>query len=413
MKIAIVEWYPRICGTGDGAVHLSAGGEELGHTVDRLAFSKSGKQLKAFGEKGNAWTTHKQRDAVAVLNGYDLVIPSDVVCQHPTVDGAAIKTGTMPYYVDVLQRISAPFSLLCWGGYYHAKHNPFIKALLRSSNFTGAVWSPRVPDAKPRFEPFIGGTQIKWVDVPYHPYAAPAPTLESHRRTREILMNSRVTSPKGQDVALQLFQDTPDINWNIWGTSAYGKPSPAWVLWELGLLLGYRQQLFPQLADRTNNKHPEAHKFYTGRFTFGHHSSNAEWRFHDAYESLDDIDWAPWIGISLTNNLLHGSLEYACLDVIARGSVLLAPEHMVEFCQYDSIPLLPFQHAAYGVSKKDNGSIREGKNDWDRQTCLEMIKYYTTGMEEWDLKKIAKAQFRDLLIKHSPATVLGPLVEAS
>ena len=87
MKIAFVEWYPRICGTGDGTVHLSAGAETLGHTMERVTFTRSGKQLKAFGGKGNDWTTVKLADGAAYLDEFDLIIPSDIVCQHPSVDG--------------------------------------------------------------------------------------------------------------------------------------------------------------------------------------------------------------------------------------------------------------------------------------------------------------------------------------
>jgi hypothetical protein len=408
MRIAFVEWFPRICGTGDGTVHLSAAAEALGHTMERVTFSKSGKDLAAFGGKGPDWKTVKLKDGPAYLDEFDLIIPSDIVCQHPNVDGQAIKHGGMPYYIDLMYQTSTPFALLIWGGYYHSKHNPFMQELLHHPNFTGAAWSPRVPDAAPRMKELEHpDNPIRWVDIPYHPYDVGKYERYIGPRKSEILMTSRVTSPKGQDVALGIFEQLR-CNINIWGTSAYGMPSPAWRLWELGVALGLREKKFPVIAKRSKNRHPMAHKFYTGKFIFQHPTSRHVYRYHDHYDSLDEIDWKPWVGLSLTNDVLHGSLEYACLDIIAKGSVLLPPAHMMEFCEYDSIVGLPFNNASFNENGK--GGVREGRNKWDRDTCVEMIQH-AVGKSDIAQKRLANRQYKELIAKHDPALILKPLIK--
>lgn len=411
MRIAVVEWWPRICGATDWAIHLSHAKPPRGVTCERVSFSKSGRHLAAWG-RGNLWQVHRQADAVDVLNQYDLVITSDVVCFAP----ALVDRGrSVPYYVDVLRQMKTPWTSMYHGGTYPSKYDDTLRAVFETKSFTGRLITTRLPEARARLD-HITPRPIAYANYPYLPYSLefrqPPSKLPpvSRRKRGAILMTARIAVNKGQNVAMYLGPKA-GVNVRLYGYNAFGLPSIGWRLVELADALRYRVVKKPQLPkDKAHLTHPRAVRFYTGAFTVSH--NGYETSYHDAYLSLDEIDWgAAAVHLSLPSEDFRGTLEYVTLDAIAAGAVAIVPEHNVDYPRYtrDAFPSVPFSRASIWARKDGTAAVKI--NPDEERAIVTALDYYANRATRVELERIAAAQHRELVTKHDPGTVLRKLLK--
>lgn len=401
MRIALVEWWPRICGATDCAIHLSAGGAR-GDVVDLVTFSRNGRPRKDWVHP-ELWKIHRQDDAVEVLNGYDLVIMSDVACFAPEV--YKTRDGGPPWYVETMRSIRAPWTAIFYGNPYGPKHDPTIAALLESPSFAGKLVTHRGPKAIERFARF--GFDRFHVD-PYAPYDFGwRPVDPPARRTRSLIMTARIMTNKGQDVATAILGRLKgDVE--VWGYNAYGFPSIAYCNWELATALGYRTTK-PALRRGCNAKHPNAYKFYTGAYA-ARAPDGQTLRYHDAYETLADVDWSPAIHVSLANETFGGILEFASLDAVAAGAVVVAPEHALEYGRWKTIETIPYRTGAVRWNP-DRGEVRDTTDPHEIDATVRRLnELLMTPVGE--LAAIAAAQRAEIERLHSPRRHLREIVAA-
>ena len=402
MKIAIVEWAPRICGACDWGVHLSHGGADLGHEVDRLTFSKSGKALSAWGTKKDEWQPFRRANAVEILNGYDLVILTDIACRA-RVDGVDNRDGSMPYYVDVLKSLKTRWTTMIHDGAYNKRLLPVISESLGTDSFSGVLITTRYPEAAPLVDP-LSDRSVRWIVDPYLPYHVDPsfPTVPWGDKTHDLIFLGRLTSNKGQDAAIDLMDDLPaSTGLHFWGMNAYGLPSWGWRMWELALERGWKPLRKPILrSDHANLKHPNAPKFYTGPFAVQSFSSQADKliEYNGDFTSIADVDWSPWIHLNLSNRSLTGTLEYTTLDAIAAGSVAVVPYHQLRYGNWPAVIGVGF--TSYSITKGGT---------WDRPGIISTLTGLLQGGNE-SFHEIAKAQHHELTANHSPARILDTII---
>jgi glycosyltransferase involved in cell wall biosynthesis len=423
VKIAIVEWWPRLCGAVNWAVHLS--GAQTEHQVDLLTFSKSGKLLMPWTKVPGNWKVHKVSDALNVLNSYDLVILSDIVCRAPEVKPKV--EGEEPYYVKIVRQLTTKWTTMIHDGSYAGKESNTMIKLLTTSSFSGKLITTRYPEAKTRIDKLFESdvldysnykNRITWLVDPYLPYDfrkanGVIPPLE--QRSSEIMHIGRLSTNKGQDALLDLFKD---LNTNVhqWGYCAYGKPSHGWLLWELATEhLGYAQVKFP-ITTKPQLTNPNIHKFYTGAWSVGIDVPKDDsalygartWNYRGGFRDFNEIDWTPIIALGLTNEGWKGTLEYATLDAIAHGCVGVVPAQQIEYAQYDSLITVPYQRCSYKIKK---GEPVSGRRDWDRDAILCTLNDLS-AMPLKELACIADNQREEIIRKHSCERILNTIVES-
>ncbi len=410
MKIAFVEWFPRICGVTEVTKHWATGAAPLGYQADLVTFSKSGKSLAAWQGQGT-WQVHRIADIPEVLNAYDLVILSDLICQAPQVTGGRSKKNWRePYFIEAMKNVKTPWTTMLHDGSYHAKHEATIDTMLALPSFAGTVLTSRPEMVRRRFASRLA--KFKLAVYPYLPYNFAAAKIFTGKRTRDLIMTSRIATTKGQNTALALLPELAgDVH--VWGITAFGLPSLAWsMLWELGIALGYAPVKKPSLARRMVGRatHPNAYKFYTGAFEL--RTGKRRYVYHDDFESQDAIDWAPWVSLSLTNDSLQESLEVVTLDAVAKGAVAVVPVGQFkcddEARRYCTLVTLPYEGASWRVK---DGVATQTRADWDRARVVATINE-TLGLPEAKLKKIAVVQHAELAARHAPEKVLKFLLEA-
>lgn len=413
MKVAIVEWFPRICGATDWGLHLSAA-RLKGVEVQLVTFSKSGKVLKDW-NRPELYRVEKIRDAVETLNAYDLVVVTDVVCFAPQL----VKRGReVPYYVDVLNRLKTPWTSMYHGGTYPSKYDETLKAVLGSPSFLGTLMTTRLPEARARLDSIYGA---RYVNHPFLPYS---PTIRApidppwKSRQRESLMTARIAVNKGQNA---LFGLLPLLRGdvNLWGYNAFGLPSIGWRLWELGNALGYEVIEEAQLReDALKLTHPRARRFYTGRYEFraacGRGGYGARLRYHRSYVHLEEIDWSPLVHVSLANDDFKGTLEYVTLDAMNCGAMVVVPEHAIEYCRRaygDAVTTVPYGRCnlwAKGAEPKV-GDYR-GQIDGEPMYMAKKVNDLL-AMGDRAIKRRLAEQREALTRLHAPEKVLKKIIE--
>jgi glycosyltransferase involved in cell wall biosynthesis len=372
--------------------------------VDLLTFSKSGRPLKAHAWT-DKWRTVKYADAIDVLNEYDLVFSIDIVCFAPQLAG---RKRVIPYYVDILEGINVPWTAMYHGGLYPSKYDPILERLLKSKTFTGTLVTTRLPQAHARLDKF--GVPIRYVNHPFLPFDRSVfdGFVPPKKRRREVVMTSRIAVNKGQNAAFSLMPMLKGAV-NLWGYNAFGLPSIGWRLCELGNALGYDVIREPELrADAAQLTHPNARRFYTGRFEFGLGAKHRI-RYHDEYAAIINIDWSPWIHLAATSVDFGGSLEYCTLNGIAAGCVAIVPEHAIEYTRnaYKGYDIYTFPYTKcnlWAASMNPDDGPKGGIQGGFDKTIADSINNLLT-MDERNLKWIANNQQRALVDLHDPQRI--------
>lgn len=391
-KTAIVEWYPRVCGSVAWGWHLSSNNPDL----ERITFSPSGRDLAGW-TSPYPWKAFKTANAVDVLNDYDSVVLVDVACFAPEVN----KKSERPYYESIVQKIRRPYTGMFHGGLYATKHDQILDAVFSGPGFSGSLITTRLAQAKARLAKW---EKLKFVHDPYLPYDPSwAEGLDPKRkRYKGTLMTARIASNKGQNALLKI-ADALKHPVELYGYNAYGLPSIAYRLIELGKALGYDLVDGPHLRrDKSTLGHPNAPKFYTGAFEFKTPSGNA-YRYHDGFDRLEDLSWAPCLHASLPSLSFGDTLEYVTLDAIAAGCVAVVPQTSVTEADYDSLILTEYTGCNLWTDDKTGGL----KGAWEASEEGDLTKtinaWLKTSAE--GLSYRAQLQRADVLPRHDPARV--------
>lgn len=426
MKIAVVEWWPRLCGAVTWAAHLA--GARTEHQVDLLTFSKSGAMLTPWRKVPGPWQVRPLDECASILNGYDLIILSDIVCRAPEIDHA--QAGR-PSYRDLimqqLRKLTVPWTTHIHDGSYGGKETVHMVEMLSLPTFCGTLLTTREREARQRLEEYHCRSEVppgarvlsrqgdlavlaltpypaKWVVHPYLPYdlrMATGERVAPGEREHSVMLMGRYSTNKGQDALLDLFSTPLAFDVHTVGYNAYGKPSHAWLMWELATQhLGLTEHLFPIKSKPSNN--PVMHKFYTGRWAVRNRLQHVFW-YHGAFGDFNEVDFRPWVSLNLTNDGWKGTLEYATLDAIAHGLVAVVPHHQVEYADYRSMITVPYRRCSYKVLK--DGRLRQATMDWDRAT-IERTLSALVHSPSAALETIAEEQHHELATKHDAGAVL-------
>jgi hypothetical protein len=411
MKIAIIEWYPRLCGAVSWSVHLSAARH---HQVDLVTFSKSGRGLKPWETVSGKWKVFKIADAVNILNSYDLVILGDIVCRSPEVR----KGDSDPYYLSVMERVTTPWTAMIHDGSYAGKESPQMARMLKMPSFSNVLLTTRYPEASARIaalsrDHFLGRTppEIKWAVNPYLPYDFSTFTKvdidTKPDRADGVMFLGRLSTNKGQDAMLDLARDfSGDVE--LYGFNSYGRPSYGWLLWELArsslMAESFTEESFPVKSRPLS--HLLAHKFYTGPFSL-HNKYGRIFAYRGVYgPNFEGIDWSPRISVNLTNSGWKGSLEYATLDAMANGLIGVVPKQQIEYADYKHMVTVPYVRRSFKPDKNTVGNWLNGKEEWDRAAILDTLESLRSLSTE-EAKSLAVNQLTEIRARHDVDFVMS------
>ena len=402
-RVAVVDWFPRVCGATDFAGHLRSGFKGL----ELISATRSGNPVKGW-QTPWGWRCLKASDAAAELNGYDAVLMTDIACLSPN----ATEKGGLPWYADVLAKITVPLTAVFHGGMtYKRDYDPVINALFTAPGFTGSIMTVRGRQARERLSP--NWPNLRLVVNPYLPYDPDrALGTKPKRRTHEVMMSARLASNKGQNALVAALKDLR-YDAHIWGENPYGLPSIAWRLHELGEALGYRADHPPKLRrDHGDLTHPNAPKFYTGQFGFtvGRGAPKRHLRYHDGYSKLSEVDWSPWLHLTAYTPQFGGLLEYTILDAIHAGAVALVPGSVIAdgSVTYGSLEYYDFNGCTLWSDEK-GGVKGQGETD-----VRELAKAVNALLDKPDraLAAIAQKQYAEIREKHDAAGTWKSIVKA-
>jgi site-specific DNA-cytosine methylase len=401
-RVAIVDWFPRVCGATDYAGHLRSGFPGL----ELVSCTRSGSPVKGW-QTPWSWRCLKASDAARALNEYDAVVMTDIACLSPH---ATEKNG-LPWYADVLAKVTVPMTAVFHGGMQYKKdYDPAIGALFAAPGFTGSIVTVRDGQARERLKPSWPGVRLVVNPcLPYDPERAARCRVPAALKTREVMMSARLASNKGQNALLAMADDL-EFDAHVWGENPYGLPSIAWRLYELGNALGYREDGPPKLRrDHLSLTHPNAPKFYTGEFAFTT-PSGRRYAYHDGYQQLHEADWSPWLHLSIYTPNFGGLLEYTILDAVHAGAVVVVPEAALSLGGYDisAFPSIPFEGSTLWSDEK-TGAVKG--NDFDRKGVAAILNGLLHRSDE-TLDKLRAAQLSEVRARHD-AAVAWRSVEAA
>jgi site-specific DNA-cytosine methylase len=394
---AVVDWSPRLCGSTAWGGHFRAADPD---GIELLSFSKSGNTLQSW-ESAFEWSPRRIADAADILNDYDRVVLCDIACFTPKVP---IGDDGRPYYLSVLEKVTRRWTAVFHGGTYPTKHDATIDAVFSSPGFARTLLTPRLGQATRRLAQW---PDLKFVHLPHYAYdpAQSPPRRDAKGRTRGAIMTARVTSNKGQNAAMAML-DRLAGDVDVWGYSAYGFPSSAYSIWELGVGLGYGQVTKPMLPPgKEHATNPDVTKFTTGFYDL-RAANGSHYRYHGAYRTLDEIDWSPWLYINLASPDFADILEYTILDAVFAGAIVAVPENFLGEVDYKTVVTFPFEGSTICWDAV-KGVIREGKT-FDRDAVAAVINRYLK-MPTKRLAEIADAQLVEFTKLHDPAATLAAI----
>lgn len=400
-RIAVLDWFPRICGAVDYAGHLKPAHDG----IELVTASKSGQPLKNHASSFE-WRTLKASDAAAILNSeYDAVLMTDVACLSPHLDP---EDDSKNWNLRVLKDLRIPTTAFFHGGMdVKKKYDVAINALFSAPGFTGSIVTARDWQSQERLAAWKG---LKQVYNPYYPYnPSRSRGASADVRRREVMMTARLASNKGQNAAMAVLNHL-DHDVQIWGENPYGLPSIGWRLWELSQALGYIGEQPPVLRrDAQKLTHPNAKKFYTGEFSVAAPDSGARLFYRDGYVHLTDIDWSPWVHLTAYAPQFGGLLEFSILDAIHCGAIVVVPDVTLERVEYETIPTYSFTGTTLWSDEKEPPSVKG--QDFDRLGMAATLNEILAKPDD-ELADMAAAQRVEIGSKHAPDRAFESVLEA-
>lgn len=331
LKIGILEPEPRVCGPTNWAFNLKYGAQQLGHDVDVISFTKSGKSRSSWGTtnptKGGRWwsaapdvvvRTEQLRET---LDAYDAIILPEI--KVPLHDKTAKKDGVSPDYVRALVETKTPWSTALHGSMYPDKDTPFVPELL-SSPSRGEWLVAMAQDSIASSRHFTG---VDWVlgPMPYIPkyeIDAPVPT------TGVVGTSGRFIFNKGQPiVALSSIYLDPSLTVEVWGACPVGQgPSPTYLIYEV-----LRDKYNARVKRYATNSSPD--------WPDGDIVSPFPWdarpeggalvRYLGNYVDSAAIAARFEVHVNLTSwTFARGLVEYSSLEAMDAGALGITPRHL-------------------------------------------------------------------------------------
>lgn len=312
--------------------HAKAGFQVLGHDVDIVTFTKSGKRRITWGDDGmrlgmSWWRSEpdvvaKTRDAADVLNSYDFILLTEP--KHMTLDREATKAGdgTLPYYVEALRKVTKPWTAVLCGPLFQEDRAPFIPELLESPGLKTFVASG--PDCAIT-SPFLNPETVPIVSYPYQPQLAVTDPVPF----RPIVgMTGRIVPNKGPAFLAHAITDdrwTVPLNVELHGSASIGTgPNFTFLIWEHLLEHGWAgERIVPEKYRRIG---PDVLRPWPFISENPAQTKSVEYLggFNDAVATAQRMG----IYVGLTDSRYSSGVEFALLEAIDAGCYPILLEHL-------------------------------------------------------------------------------------
>lgn len=337
MRIALFEPDPRTCGVSTWLSHVRAGLLTLGHQVDVVSCTLSGRPSKSWGSEPLAhpswWgeevtVTAKPEELQGTLELYDLTVLAEP--RSLKLDAIARKNLAVPLYVDVLERLQTP-----WVTVLHGQEGDYESAL---APFAHRLLAARRPGSKLlcHFEPVLAryrGLEL----VPAHlPFSTPPPPppRETQWRGGIVGATGRFMPNKGQHLLVELLNadasQLPDdkiIQYRIGGVSSVGPgTNHTYFVWE-----HHRK-----VHDLRGERYGQARENWEGGDVltpwpwdlWNEREQSA--RFVGPYEDGSDFCAELDVHVNATSqSFTHSLTEYTTLEAIAGGAIVVVPDQLL------------------------------------------------------------------------------------
>jgi len=368
VKIAIYEPEPRICGPLTYAYHVKAGLIALGHEVDVVSFTKSGKARVSWGtpKPGARWwlkpidRVDKNSNAISVLQEYDMVILPEI--RNPSHDKEALKEETVPLYVDALVKAGVPWTTALHGTNYGEKETVFTEQLLasptRGKTLVTASWSS--VESSPLFK------DIDWAFA-HLPYV---PTFDVDadipRDPRTVGGMGRFIWNKGQHIVAMAGAFLPeDVTVEIWGACSIGmSASPTFVVYEEFVRKGeWEGKRFGPDGTDGNVIQPYNWEARLPGHAMVKYLGNYDKPLQTASRMVAHA------GLT-SGNFSRGLVEFSTLEAMDAGAFPIVPKHLSD-PEFEMFVLPTYENAlSFAKLRVDDSTVRELASMYEK--CLDV-----------------------------------------
>ena len=404
MKIAIYEPEPRICGPLTWAYHVKAGLLWLGHEVDVVSFTKSGKARVAWGtpKPGARWwlkpldRVEKNVDAIKTLQEYDMVILPEI--RNPSHDKEAIKNETVPLYVDALVKAGVPWTTSLHGTNYGEKETVFTDLLLsspsRGKTLVTASWN-----SVESCEMFKA---MSWV----HTHLPYIPThdieVEIPRDPRTVGGLGRFIYNKGSHIVCSAGAFLPeDVTVEVWGAASIGlSANPTFIVYEEFVRKGEWEGSRPGPDGVAEGNIIQPFN-WTARLP-GHALVKYLGNYDKPIETAARLVAAAGL---TAGNFSRGLVEFSTLEAMDAGTFPIVPKHLSDPL-FEMFVLKDYENAlSFAKLRKDNSSVIEVAEMFKR--CLDVWQ------DEAERKRIVQHNRQVLRTRNDPKIVAQTLIDSA
>ena len=404
MKIAVVEWMPRLCGVVSWVKHITAPNDRDVELVP-VSCTKSGAPMKAWASTNINWLTLGRYTFGAELrdHGFDAVIYSDVVCKSPLM----WDRDDFPLWLDMMKQVDLPWTMMMHDAFFSPKQMLALEETLAVPGFTGKIVTTRHEACSKFMAENYPKTPVQWVVNPFLPYAWSPPKPVNTDPQRGFNFLGRLSPTKGIYALVNIF---PELlgDLTLWGFNSYGFPSNGWRMFEQAMDMGYEDLEHPVV--NCNRTHPNAKKFYTGRYAVRWKPTGKVLRYAGEYPNLESVDWSPKIGISLTSEMYRGTLEYSTLDQLDNGLVCCVAEHQIAHVAnaYPSMVTLPYVNVTFD----SNNEWRPRTEQWNREEIIDRLVSLNNTPAMQGLINLGIDQLKEAKKVHSVSRFVQSITEA-
>ena len=357
MKIAIYEPEPRICGPLTYAYHVKAGLIALGHEVDVVSFTKSGKARVSWGtpKPGARWwlkpldRVDKNVNAINVLKEYDMIILPEI--RNPSHDKEAIKEETIPLYVKALVEAGVPWTTALHGTNYGEKETVFTEQLL-SSPTRGKSLVTASHSSVESCEMF---KNMDWMfaHLPYVPTFSIDADIPRDPRT--VGGMGRFIYNKGQHIVAMSGAFMPeDVTVEVWGACSIGmSASPTFITYEELVRKGpWDGQRFGPDGTDGNVIQP-----YNWEARLAGH---AMVKYLGNYDKPLEVASRFVAHAGLTSgNFSRGLVEFSTLEAMDGGALPIVPKHLADD-EFEMFVLPTYENAlSFSKLRADDSTVHE------------------------------------------------------
>lgn len=327
MRVAILDARPGAGGVTVFSFQLRDGFRSLGHQADYVTFTKSGRtpatlsptwwQERPLNASSSFSWWHQLPDVVAkfadarqVLSDYDLVLLAEpafrINRKNPDVS-----------WLEVLASSPVPWSTFFHGVYYNSRGTPFLEETLSLPTFsgTGFFLKHQVHASNPDVFDRLVPNQVLVTHLPYA--LQNTHTLPSSAKI--IGMTGRFGPQKGHPMVGRHAATLVPANWSLqlYGACQSGRgPNETFLLYEHLLNQGWR-------GERDASASPSVAVPWRVEDTPG----NRAVEYKGAYTPMVNTRFPIYIHASY-GAITRGHVEYAMLEALDCGNVVVAPSHV-------------------------------------------------------------------------------------